>query len=535
LASIIGIASEDSALAPVIGVLLCLVFLHLFSKRPFKDDDDSSLGIILTYSLSFIFLSALLIKVNAQPQGDLEEQLFGVLLVLLLIVGPGIVVMDMFWSFLSSRIQKRNERRKLRRSSFDDLEVRKPVRKNSLVFVRETASSRASFKGTNGTDADCKDSMGDLPEVLLADATLSRDHLNAAAPAKNIDATLVEEGENKLPFHGISSKSASVASKSEALDSLFEVIDLDGDGELIKSEVVAAAGLLGMTEEEAASLFDDMDENESGKLTRAQFSANKVVDKLSVGLNTIAESISSSLSTSSALMKFGGEANLNMTKKKITTKLFGDLFYFVDEDMQGSRLHAEVSENSSVLSDVPKPSEIPQVSGIASRVNSAANTKPFVTKTLKNLTLEELFTKIDLSGDGELDRSKVVAAADLLEMSAEEAGNLFDKMDIDGSGLLTRSEFGATEFAENVSAHLTDPASDVSDLFGTSTLRDSILARNKRLDQVSSDSTNSNSGTEDYLENDVGIKRISKVSSSKKVKSMSRSLSINSKKIGTSI
>jgi len=64
-----GVASGDSNLTQVRGVLLCLDFFHVFSKRPFKLDDDGALSIFLTYPLACIFLGALLIKVDAQPEG----------------------------------------------------------------------------------------------------------------------------------------------------------------------------------------------------------------------------------------------------------------------------------------------------------------------------------------------------------------------------------------------------------------------------------------------------------------------------------
>jgi len=105
LASVIGIASEDSALAPVLGFLLCLVFLHLFCKRPFKGDVDCTLGIVLTYSLAFIFLGALLIKVDAQPNGELERRIFEVVLIFLLLMGPGLVIYTFLQSFCMKRLQ----------------------------------------------------------------------------------------------------------------------------------------------------------------------------------------------------------------------------------------------------------------------------------------------------------------------------------------------------------------------------------------------------------------------------------------------
>ena len=566
MASVIGIASEDSALAPVIGFLLCLVFLHVFSKRPFKQDDDSSLGIVLTYSLAFIFLSALLIKVNAQPQGDLEDQLFGILLVLLLIVGPGIIILDIVWSFLSSRIQKLNERRR-QRALKEGIEVHKAVRKNS--FVQGMGSLRDSTVIQYGADGDCKESTDDnsqiseahgkiqrslpdpfelidtngdgerLKDEVIAAAehlkmtpkeaasffdtvdvnshrTIHRDQLTAASTVKNVAESCVAGAENVFSFRDFSSQSSIGASKSKALDSLFEVIDLDGDGELIKSEVVASAGLLGLTEEEAASLFEDMDENGSGKLTRDQFSANKFTDKVSVDISTFAESIASSLkSPSLAVVSHSGEAYVERRESKVSAEMFDEMFDFVDEEMQGSsRVQAG---NSSVSSTVPS-------------VKSAMNAKPSV-----DLTLVELFTKIDLNGDGVLDRSEVVAAAYLLGMSAEEAGNLFDRMDVDGGGTLTRSTFGATDFIENVSMQQSNLASDLSSYLVPSTLRSSVLAR-KKADQFSTKEKNSSLEDEGgFLRSSADMKRIAKAPSSTQEDSSSRDKSNGVKNIGTSI
>jgi hypothetical protein len=57
-----------------------------------------------------------------------------------------------------------------------------------------------------------------------------------------------------------------------SLNQLFDMLDADGDGTLIRSEVVAAADKLGMTEDEAATLFHDLDKDGSGTLTREELS-----------------------------------------------------------------------------------------------------------------------------------------------------------------------------------------------------------------------------------------------------------------------
>jgi hypothetical protein len=148
LASIIGIASGDSALAPVIGFLLCLAFIHLFSKRPYKKDEDSTLGIVLTYSLAHIFLGALLIKVNAQPNGKLERSVFENVLIFLLLMGPGLIVMNTLRSILTKCVNRCKKRCTSERIT-DDIkknEVRRPRRKQ-VSLVRPRTKSRLPDSG----------------------------------------------------------------------------------------------------------------------------------------------------------------------------------------------------------------------------------------------------------------------------------------------------------------------------------------------------------------------------------------------------
>ena len=64
-----------SAAAPIAGILVCLVFVYVFIElKPFKNPSDSNLGIVLQYSLTLFFLSALMIKVDAAPDSDADQQ-----------------------------------------------------------------------------------------------------------------------------------------------------------------------------------------------------------------------------------------------------------------------------------------------------------------------------------------------------------------------------------------------------------------------------------------------------------------------------
>ena len=94
LASVIGIVSSDSSAAPVLGLLLCLFFNHTFTFRPFKNPDDSVLGIILAYALTLFFLAALMIKADLTGDSEEDQRTFGALLVAVLASGPTAIALQ---------------------------------------------------------------------------------------------------------------------------------------------------------------------------------------------------------------------------------------------------------------------------------------------------------------------------------------------------------------------------------------------------------------------------------------------------------
>jgi hypothetical protein len=72
---------------------------------------------------------------------------------------------------------------------------------------------------------------------------------------------------------------------------------------------------------------------------------------------------------------------------------------------------------------------------------AAASAAAAAASAVSEPTLEELFLKLDLNGDGTLDLEEVVGGAAKLALSPEAAGALFAKLDTAGRGQLSRATF----------------------------------------------------------------------------------------------
>jgi hypothetical protein len=75
LASAIGLFTADSAASATSGLVLSLFGNFIVTElKPFKNGDDNKLGIVFSYSLTTLFLSALLIKVDASTDDERQQQ-----------------------------------------------------------------------------------------------------------------------------------------------------------------------------------------------------------------------------------------------------------------------------------------------------------------------------------------------------------------------------------------------------------------------------------------------------------------------------
>ena len=100
--------SAQSAAAPVLGLILSVLFIWVFTNyKPFKKSSDSNISVILAVSLLFLFLAALMIKVNATSDTDSDQEVFGIILVGVLAAGPAVITIQAAASLLASTMQGR--------------------------------------------------------------------------------------------------------------------------------------------------------------------------------------------------------------------------------------------------------------------------------------------------------------------------------------------------------------------------------------------------------------------------------------------
>jgi len=89
LAAIVGVVSANAVAAPVLGIIISAVFQWAFTKyEPYRNDGDNDLSVLLSFGLVFLFLAALLIKVDATSDAERDQVLLGALLIIVLFSGP---------------------------------------------------------------------------------------------------------------------------------------------------------------------------------------------------------------------------------------------------------------------------------------------------------------------------------------------------------------------------------------------------------------------------------------------------------------
>ena len=140
LAAMIGIVSADSAASPVLGLLISLAFTFVFvSYKPFKENDDSKLSIVLAYSLALVFISALLIKADVTSDDEDDQKLFGVLLAITPFAGPIVIALQLLASAPLGMKSKKTEGTEKKETA-----AVAPGKKNKPAAGEAEANQRAS-------------------------------------------------------------------------------------------------------------------------------------------------------------------------------------------------------------------------------------------------------------------------------------------------------------------------------------------------------------------------------------------------------
>ena len=107
LASVIGLADPASAAVPTMGLVFSLGFTHVFTANmPFKSPDSNTLSIILSNSLTLIYIAALLIKMDTSSDSKQDQMIFTIFLLAILLLGPAAIAFQMIRSEFKATFQR---------------------------------------------------------------------------------------------------------------------------------------------------------------------------------------------------------------------------------------------------------------------------------------------------------------------------------------------------------------------------------------------------------------------------------------------
>mmetsp|Transcript_38085 Transcript_38085/g.85056 ORF Transcript_38085/g.85056 Transcript_38085/m.85056 type:complete len:411 (-) Transcript_38085:203-1435(-) len=103
LGCVVGLADPESAASAVMGIVASIAFILVFTAcEPFKMPQDSQFAVILSTSLTLLFLAALMIKVDLTSDDDDDQLLFGILLIFITGAGPLMVAIHFWWDKIAS-------------------------------------------------------------------------------------------------------------------------------------------------------------------------------------------------------------------------------------------------------------------------------------------------------------------------------------------------------------------------------------------------------------------------------------------------
>jgi Ca2+-binding EF-hand superfamily protein len=265
--------------------------------------------------------------------------------------------------------------------------------------------------------------------------------------------------------------------KGQEVAKLFDLLDLDGDGELTRDEVVTSYEQLNMTEKEAGDFFDSLDPDRKGVLSRTEW------DNRTAGLKDFVHAGrtvgSRDAEEKRRLVAFeakmredhihemkSGKAKSGVSDRPEFTAPGSMPNYLSSasgklspKDMKkfthtGKGLAEREARQKAIVDEVERKakegdlaekrnSNRPEFTNAANMPNYLGSARAATGRTArkKGQEVAKLFDLLDLDGDGELTRDEVVTSYEQLNMTEKEAGDFFDSLDPDRKGVLSRTEW----------------------------------------------------------------------------------------------
>jgi len=244
-----------------------------------------------------------------------------------------------------------------------------------------------------------------------------------------------------IKYHKFSAKYLALMKKLKT-DELFETLDVDGGAVLTKDEVVAGARHLMMTPIQAAIFFNDLDKDKNGTLDRSEWGG---IDDLIQEYDELMLEASESFD-GLPWMPQPEKLKAAREKEQVDRKALADL---IEKTKSRRRKMGTPPVSPRDDAEIKFFGNLSYGNMVKEEDGSAApkdvSSKLGMSFLAEKLTINELFERLDENGDGELSREEVIAGADLLNMTEEQASAFFDDLDVDKSGAIDRKEFEQAE------------------------------------------------------------------------------------------
>jgi len=141
LASVIGLIDPSSAVSAVIGLIICVGFNWVYvALKPYKDPGDSGFAIMLSISLTLLFLAALIIKVEHTSELGFGEETMGVSLCVILVSGPLILLVGQLLLMIPASMRVIKKYFKARKRS--QLAAAIPVKEHEITVFETTLTNQ---------------------------------------------------------------------------------------------------------------------------------------------------------------------------------------------------------------------------------------------------------------------------------------------------------------------------------------------------------------------------------------------------------